>query len=38
MKTIKIDHIGIAVKNISERLKLYRDFLGLKIAEEEEIP
>jgi len=38
MKTIKIDHIGIAVRNISERLKLYRDFLGLQVAEKEEIP
>ena len=31
MKTIKIDHIGIAVKNLDETLKFYRDVLGLKV-------
>lgn len=28
----KIDHIGIAVKNLSSALKLYEDVLGLKTA------
>ncbi|GAB4340497.1 MAG: methylmalonyl-CoA epimerase [Candidatus Abyssubacteria bacterium] len=27
----KIDHIGIAVSNLDEALKLYRDVLGLKV-------
>ena len=27
----KIDHVGIAVKNIAEAAKLYTDFLGLKV-------
>jgi methylmalonyl-CoA epimerase len=27
----KIDHIGIAVGNLDEALKLYRDVLGLKV-------
>ncbi len=38
MKTVKIDHIGIAVKNAEERLKLYRDFLGLEVSKVEELP
>lgn len=31
MKVLKIDHIGIAVNSIDERLKFYTDFLGLKV-------
>ncbi|UCD56695.1 MAG: methylmalonyl-CoA epimerase [Candidatus Hydrogenedentota bacterium] len=27
----KIDHIGVAVSNLEEALKLYRDTLGLKV-------
>ena len=27
----KIDHIGIAVSDLDEALKLYRDMLGLKV-------
>ncbi|MBO8160402.1 MAG: methylmalonyl-CoA epimerase [Thermosipho sp. (in: Bacteria)] len=38
MKTNKIDHIGIVVKNAKERLKLYEDFLGLKVTHIEELP
>jgi len=34
----KIDHIGIAVKNASERLKFYTDFLGLKSIHTEQLP
>lgn len=30
MKTLKIDHIGIAVKSIEESRKLYEGILGLK--------
>lgn len=32
MKTLKIDHIGIAVKNIEESLKLYTDILGMELG------
>lgn len=38
MKTLKIDHIGIAVKNVEERLKLYKDLLGLEVQHVEELP
>ena len=38
MKTLKIDHIGIAVKSVEERLKLYRDLLGLDVYHIEELP
>ncbi|MFN6991499.1 MAG: methylmalonyl-CoA epimerase [Fervidobacterium sp.] len=37
MKTKRIDHIGIAVKNAQEKLKLYKDFLGLEVTEIEEL-
>lgn len=30
MKTLKVDHIGIAVKNLDETLKFYTDILGLE--------
>ena len=33
----KIDHIGIAVKNLDDSLKLYTDILGLKVHEIEEV-
>ena len=32
MKIIKINHIGIAVNNIDEALKLYTEVLGLKLT------
>jgi methylmalonyl-CoA/ethylmalonyl-CoA epimerase len=32
MKVLKVDHIGIAVKNMDEALKLYQDILGLKLV------
>jgi methylmalonyl-CoA/ethylmalonyl-CoA epimerase len=31
MKTLKIDHIGIAVKNLDESIKFYKDILGLEL-------
>ncbi len=34
----KIDHIGIAVNNIEEALKFYRDQLGLSMTGIEEVP
>lgn len=30
MKTLKVDHIGIAVNNLDESLKFYTDILGLE--------
>ncbi|MEJ5257517.1 MAG: methylmalonyl-CoA epimerase [Fervidobacterium sp.] len=38
MHTNRIDHIGIAVRDASEKLKLYKDFLGLEVTEIEELP
>ncbi|KAB3533794.1 methylmalonyl-CoA epimerase [Alkaliphilus serpentinus] len=32
MNVKKLDHIGIAVKNLDEALKLYQDILGLECA------
>ncbi|MCX5894716.1 MAG: VOC family protein, partial [Proteobacteria bacterium] len=32
MKVLKIDHIGVAVKNMDEALKIYQDILGLKMV------
>ena len=37
MKIKHIDHIGIAVKSISERGKFYTDILGLKIEDIETV-
>ena len=31
----KVDHIGIAVKNLDETLKFYEDILGMKCVEKE---
>lgn len=31
MKALKVDHIGIAVKNLDETLKFYTDVLGLEV-------
>lgn len=33
----KIDHIGVAVKNLDETLKVYTEILGLKTAGVEEV-
>jgi methylmalonyl-CoA/ethylmalonyl-CoA epimerase len=33
-----LDHIGIAVRSLAERLPFYRDLLGLEHAREEEVP
>jgi methylmalonyl-CoA/ethylmalonyl-CoA epimerase len=32
MKCLKVDHIGIAVKDLKTALKFYEETLGLKIA------
>ena len=33
-----LDHIGIAVKNLDEAVKFYRDLLGLELVKLEEVP
>lgn len=38
MKSDKIDHIGVAVKSIDERLNFYRDLLGFEVVKTEELP
>ncbi|HAA85197.1 MAG TPA: methylmalonyl-CoA epimerase [Kosmotogaceae bacterium] len=35
MKTKRIDHIGIAVKSIEERVSFFADFLGIEVYGEE---
>ncbi|MBN1614142.1 MAG: methylmalonyl-CoA epimerase [Deltaproteobacteria bacterium] len=35
MKAIKVDHIGVAVKDAAPVIKLYRDVLGLELAGDE---
>lgn len=35
---MKLDHIGIAVKNIEERLLIWQDLLGLKLQMTQEVP
>lgn len=35
MKVLKLDHVGIAVKNLDETLKFYTDVLGLDLSETE---
>jgi len=37
MKTLKIDHIGIAVKNLEAARQFYEEALGLKMTEVEEV-
>ncbi|MBD3218120.1 MAG: methylmalonyl-CoA epimerase [candidate division Zixibacteria bacterium] len=34
----KIAHIGIAVKDIDQHLKLYRDIMGMKVGERVKVP
>jgi methylmalonyl-CoA/ethylmalonyl-CoA epimerase len=38
MKTLKIDHIGIAVNNLDETLKFYEEVLGITCTGKEEVP
>ncbi len=38
MGALKVDHIGIVVRDLEERLKLYRDLLGLEVHHTEELP
>ncbi|MDW7670874.1 MAG: methylmalonyl-CoA epimerase [Bacillota bacterium] len=37
MKTLKVDHIGIAVKNLEETLKFYEEVLGMTCTGKEEV-
>ena len=34
----RVDHIGIAVKNLDEQIKYYTEILGLKLLKVEEVP
>jgi len=36
MKALKVDHIGIAVSNLDEAVKVYTEVLGLELAGTEE--
>ena len=38
MEVTRIDHIGIAVRDLEEAAKIYRDFLQLKVTGIEEVP
>ncbi|AWR98815.1 methylmalonyl-CoA epimerase [Metallosphaera hakonensis] len=38
METLSIDHVGIAVENIDEAIKLYIEKMGMKLIHREEIP
>ncbi|MCD6163272.1 MAG: methylmalonyl-CoA epimerase [candidate division Zixibacteria bacterium] len=38
MKVLNIDHIGIAVKQISDSMEFYSSALGLKLGGTEEVP
>ena len=38
MSIDKIDHIGIAVDSLAESVPVFRDILGLKLIDEEEVP
>ena len=35
---VELDHIGIAVSQLDESLKFFRDALGLEISECEDVP
>ncbi len=37
MKTLKVDHIGIAVKDLDETLMFYEDVLGMTCTGKEEV-
>ena len=37
-RALRLDHVGIAVKSLAERVPLYRDLLGVTLAREEEVP
>ncbi len=38
MRIKKIDHIGIAVRDLAEAKQFYEDILGLQVTEIEEVP
>jgi len=37
-RALRLDHVGIAVHSLAERLPLYRDLLGMTLAREEDVP
>jgi methylmalonyl-CoA/ethylmalonyl-CoA epimerase len=38
LESLGLDHVAIAVKDLDRAISLYRDVLGLKLAEIEEVP
>jgi len=36
--SMEIDHLGIAVRNLEESLRFYRDVLGLNVSHQETVP
>jgi methylmalonyl-CoA/ethylmalonyl-CoA epimerase len=38
MKILKIDHVGVAVKNVDAAIKLFEGLLGLKVQGSETVP
>ena len=37
-RALRLDHVGIAVRSLAERVPLYQDLLGVPLAREEEVP
>jgi methylmalonyl-CoA/ethylmalonyl-CoA epimerase len=37
-RALRVDHVGIAVRSLAERVPLYRDLLGVTLDREEEVP
>jgi methylmalonyl-CoA epimerase len=37
-RALRLDHVGIAVRSLAERVPLYRDLLGVTLVREEEVP
>lgn len=38
METLDIDHVGIAVENLEEAIKMYTEKLGMKLVHREDLP
>ncbi|MEM3680152.1 MAG: VOC family protein, partial [Metallosphaera sp.] len=38
MDTLDIDHVGVAVENIEEAIKLYTGKMGMKLVHREDLP
>ncbi|MEM4955833.1 MAG: methylmalonyl-CoA epimerase [Metallosphaera sp.] len=38
METLDIDHVGVAVENLEEAIKLYTEKMGMKLVHREDLP